>query len=69
MPLFVTHILRSRRAPIRTRVLGVSNDVAARDAPAYRGRLARLRTPAPDTLRARVRRELHAAAATTVRPE
>ena len=70
MPHFVTHILRSRRAPIRTRALGAPIDIGARGAPAYRRRLARLRTPAPDTLRARVRRELHAAAAApSVRPE
>jgi hypothetical protein len=33
------------------------------DAQGYRRRLAALRTPAPDSLRARVRRELRAAAA------
>ena len=32
------------------------------DIPAYRARLAALRTRAPDTLRARIRRELRAAA-------
>jgi hypothetical protein len=70
MPQFVTHIVLSRRAPRLPRVRGASVDDAACDTHAYRRRLASLRTPAPDTLRARVRRELRAAAAaTTVRTE
>lgn len=70
MPHFVTRIVRSRRAPARTRAPGAPTDAAERDACGYRRRLARLHTPAPDTLRARVRRELRAAAgAAATRPE
>ena len=70
MPHFVTHIVRSRRASASSRMRGASVDDAAREARAYRARLAALRTPAPDSLRARVRRELrNASAATTARPE
>ena len=65
MPHFVTHIVLSRRAPVRPRTRDASVDVAALDAHAYRRRLARLRTPAPDALRARVRRELRARATAT----
>jgi hypothetical protein len=70
MPPFVTRIVLSRRAPVRTRSPGAPIDAAARDAQAFRCRLARLHVPAPDTLRARVRRELRAAAAAeTLRSE
>jgi hypothetical protein len=63
MPHFVTRIIRSRRAPLWMRTRGVSHDDGSHDARGYRRRLARLRAAAPDTLRARVRRELSAAAA------
>ena len=63
MPHFVTHIVRTRRAPAWSRMRGSSLDDAACEARAYRRRLASLRTPAPDSLRDRVRRELRAAAA------
>lgn len=62
MPLFVTPIESSARAPVRLSIHASRGD-AELDAQGYRRRLAALRTPAPDTLRARVRRELRAAAA------
>ena len=70
MPLFVTPIDSSRRAPVRAWVRDASSGDVELDAHGYRRRLAALHTPAPDTLRARVRRELRAAAAAaTKRPE
>jgi hypothetical protein len=70
MARFVTHIVPSYRAAATQRVRGASAGDDASDTDVYRRRLAGLRTPAPDTLRARVRRELRAAAAaTTVRSE
>ena len=68
MPLFVTDIIRSRRAPLWMRTRGASHDDASRDARGYRRRLVRLHTPAPDVLRARVRRELSAAASAATAP-
>ena len=68
MPLFVTPILPSRRAPSATATLG-SRDDSARESGAYRARVARLRTPAPDSLVVRVRRELREASASTMRSE
>jgi hypothetical protein len=70
MPHFVTRLVRSRRAPVWTRTPGAPTDATERDADGYRRRLARLHTPAPDTLRDRVRHELRAAAAAAAkRPE
>ena len=70
MARFVTHIVPSYGAAETQRVRGAPPGYAACDADVYRRRLAGLRTPAPDTLRARVRRELRAAAAAaTVRSE
>jgi hypothetical protein len=70
MPQIVTRIVLSRRATVSPQARGASAGVAAHDARRFRRRLASLRTPAPDTLRARVMRELRAAAAaSTVRSE
>ena len=70
MPQFVTPIVSSRRAPRGPQSRGTPTGDAARDAHGIRRRLAALRTPAPDTFRARVQRELRAAAAaTTLRSE
>ena len=67
MPHFVTHILATRRARPATPASGAPGDDEARVTHAYRRRLAALRATAPDTLRARVRRELSAAAAPAAR--
>jgi hypothetical protein len=64
MPHFDTdirHADSARRANTRR---GASNARAA-DALAYHRRLAALRVPAPDTLRARVQRDLRRAPATS----
>lgn len=69
MPQFVTPISTPLRHPP-----AASNFDAARNGSdaiscAYHRRLLALRTRAPDTLRARVRRELRAAAESFVSPE
>ena len=70
MSQFVTPIFDRRRVPDAEARPRSSADDAASATRAMLRRLATLRTPAPDTLRARVRRELRAAAvATTTRPE
>lgn len=60
MPHFVTDISPARRAFVAKRARTVL-DGRARAAYAYRSRLAALRDRAPDTLVARVRRELREA--------
>jgi hypothetical protein len=65
MPQFVTHLFHSRRAAAATVARGSFAGEAAHASRALRRRLATLRTPAPDTLRARIRRELRAAVTTT----
>ena len=62
MPQIVTHIPASHRAENLRAARRARLSEAARVSDAYRRRLAALRTRAPDTLRARVRRELRAAA-------
>ena len=67
MPQFVTDPFSTHRATASSR----SNprpplDERARAALAYRHRLVALKVRAPDTLRARVRRELRAAASAAV---
>lgn len=63
MPQFVTPILLARHARHTSPVRSVSAAASSGDPHGYRRRLAALRTCAPDTLRARVRRELREAAA------
>ena len=69
MPQFVTHIPVSRRgvAPAAAQRACPNDRVRMNDA--YSRRLAALRTRAPDTLCARVRRELRAAGESITRPE
>ena len=69
MPHFVTHILATRRARPVTPMGRASGDDDACVSHAYQRRLAALRERAPDTLRARVRRELRAVAAPAARSE
>jgi hypothetical protein len=69
MPQFVTAILPIHRAAPARPARRVPTDVSLVDALAYRRRMAELRTRAPDTLRARVRRELREAAASSTRSE
>jgi len=64
MPHFVTDIHRADSAR-RAAALRAAADARAEDARAYRRRLVVLRVPAPDTLRARVRRDLRLALATS----
>lgn len=64
MPHFVTDIRFVDSAP-RATSPRAPNVARPDDADAYRIRLAALRTRAPDTLRARVRRELRLAVATS----
>ena len=68
MPQFVTPILIVRHARHVLPVRAVPADASPRDPRGYRRRLADLRTRAPDTLRARVRRELREAAAAAAAP-
>jgi hypothetical protein len=69
MPQIVTHIRVSRRAAASVATRRMHLDDRVRVADAYCRRLAALRTHAPDTLRARVRRELRAAAESITIPE
>jgi hypothetical protein len=62
MPQFVTPIFAPLRDVPAGSVLDASLDASEPMSDAYRRRLAALRLRAPDTLRARVRRELRAAA-------
>jgi hypothetical protein len=62
MPQFVTPIFAPLRDMPAASVLDASLDASEPMSDAYRRRLAALRLRAPDTLRARVRRELRAAA-------
>ena len=62
MPQFVTRISRPLRTAFADAERHAMPDDRATLSDAYRRRLAALRTAAPDTLRARVRRELRAAA-------
>ena len=64
MPHFVTDIRHTDSAR-RAATSRAAADARAGDALAYRLRLASLRVPAPDTLRARVRRDLRLALATS----
>jgi hypothetical protein len=68
MPRFVTPILHARHARYAASVRAVPPAASPGDSPGYRRRLADLRTRAPDTLRARVRRELREAAASAAAP-
>jgi hypothetical protein len=63
MPHFVTDIRHADSAQ-RAAVSHAASNACADVARAYRRRLASLQLPAPDTLRARVRRELRLARAT-----
>lgn len=69
MPHFVTDILATDRAASGIAAPRASWLASASDARAYRLRMATLRTRASDTLRARVRRELRAAAQRSPRTE
>ena len=69
MPQIVTHILSSRRAGAPAAAPRAHQDHHARATDAFSRRLAALRTHAPETLRARVRRELRAAGASIARSE
>ena len=62
MPQIVTHIPASHRAEALRAARRARLNERARVFDAYLRRLVALRTRAPDTLRARVRRELRAAA-------
>ena len=64
MPHFVTDIRFVDSAP-RATSLRAANVARPDDREAYRRRLAALRVRAPDTLRARVRRELRRTVATS----
>ena len=70
MSQYVTHIFDGRSTAPTGAPRGSAMDEAARARQAFRRRLTKLRTPASDTLRARIRRELRAAAAAPdARPE
>ena len=69
MPQFVTPISAPLRAASADAERSARSDERVMLSDAYARRLASLRTPAPDTLRARVRRELRAAAAAFVLTE
>ena len=69
MPQFVTRIPISRRAAAPATAQRTYPNDRVRMNDAYSRRLAALRTRAPDTLCARVRRELRAAGESITRPE
>jgi hypothetical protein len=69
MPHFVTDIRPAHRAAAKQPARSVALDAPTRAALAYRRRMAALRERAPDTLVARVRRELRAAAQRSARTE
>ena len=69
MPHFVTDIRPAHRAAAHQPARGAAFDVQTRAVLAYRRRMATLRERASDTLVARVRRELRAAAQRSARTE
>ena len=69
MPHFVTDIRPAHRAAAHQSARGVAFDARTRAVLAYHRRMEALRERAPDTLVARVRRELRAAAQRSARTE